>query len=188
MIGSRKIYQVLNSFGVEYVVIGGMAETLQGLVIKTDDVDVCPASNEENLTRLAEALVKLEAKEWDPHKGEQIAHDWTPELLRADTLWMLRTPHGPLDLLFDPVGTNGYASLGQDAEVKKVGRIEVPVASIESIIDMREATGRPRDRERLLLLYRLREIIRRREEGRPDAAVRRVMDAHDDALKRLGEE
>lgn len=162
MIGSRKIYQTLNSFGVEYVVIGGMAQTLQGLVIKTDDVDICPASDEENLTRLAQALVRLEATEWDPHKGEEVARDWTPELLRANTLWILRTPYGPLDLLFDPAGTDGYASLSQDADVKKVGRMEVPVASIVSIIDMKEASRRPKDREHLLLLYRLRDMVAKR--------------------------
>ena len=170
MIGSRKIYQILNSFGVEYVVIGGMAQTLQGLVIKTDDVDICPASGEENLARLAEALDKLEATEWDPHKGEEVARDWSPELLRVDTLWILRTKHGPLDLLFNPAGTDGYSSLSQDADVKNVGRMEVPVASIESIIDMKEAARRPKDREHLLLLYRLRDMLDKREEGSGGAA------------------
>ena len=165
VIGSRKIYRTLSSFGVQYVVIGGMAQTLQGLVIKTDDVDICPASTEENLTRLADALVELEAKEWDPHKGEEVAHDWDPELLRGDNLWILRTPYGPLDLLFHPAGTDGYTSLSEDADVKKVGRTEVPVASIESIIEMKEATRRPRDREHLLLLYRLRDKIHKRDEG-----------------------
>ena len=163
VIGSRKIYQVLNSLGVEYVVIGGMAQTLQGLVIKTDDVDICPARDEDNLTRLAQALVKLEATEWDPHKGEEVDRVWTPELLRVDTLWILRTQHGPLDLLFEPAGTDGYASLSQDADVKKVGRMEVPVASIESIIEMKEAARRPKDREHLLLLYRLRDMMDKRE-------------------------
>jgi hypothetical protein len=164
MIGSREIYKVLNSLGVEYVVIGGMAQTLQGLVIKTDDVDICPASNDENLTRLAEALGKLEAAEWDPHKGEEVARAWSPEVLRSDNLWILRTSQGPLDLLFDPAGTDGYESLSQDADVKKVGDLEVPVASIDSIIDMKEAARRPKDRDHLLLLYRLREMLDKREQ------------------------
>lgn len=168
MIGSREIYRVLNSYGVEYVVIGGMAQTLQGLVIKTDDVDICPASDEENLARLAEALDKLKAAEWDPHKGEEVARVWTPEVLRADTLWILRTSHGPLDLLFAPAGTDGYGSLSHDADVKRVGDMEVPVASIESIIEMKEASRRPKDREHLLLLYRLRDLMDKSEEA-PDS-------------------
>lgn len=175
VIGSREIFRTLNSFDVEYVAIGGMAIALQGLVLKTDDVDICPASSSENLTRLVAALVELEAKEWDPHRGEVVDHDWSPDLLSSDSLWILRTKHGALDLLFNPLGTDGYGSLSQDADVMKAGRVEVPVASLNSIIDMKEASPRPKDREQLVYLYRLRKIRQREmlelEGSEPDISL-----------------
>lgn len=161
MIGAREILRTLNSFAVEYVVIGGLAQALHGLVIKTDDIDICPAPSLENLARLASALTEMDAREWDPHKGEVVERQWSAEMLEVDRLGILHTRYGPLDLLFNPAGTNGYDTLSQDADVKTAAGTEVPVASIGSIIEMKEAVGRPKDREHLLLLYRLRKLMNR---------------------------
>lgn len=159
MIGARDILQTLNASGVRYVVVGGLAQTFQGLNIKTDDLDVCPADDADNLERLASALTDMGAREWDPHKGEAVERQWTAQMLEVDHLWILHTRYGPLDLLFKPAGTRGYQSLSQDALVKAVGAIEVPVASIDALIEMKESAGRPKDREHLSLLYRLRRIL-----------------------------
>ena len=156
MIGARDIFRALNSFDVEYVVIGGIAQTLRGVVIRTDDVDVCPGRSPENLARLARALTEIDAREWDPHKGEEVDRDWNGEMLSVDNLWILRTKYGGLDLLFKPAGSEGYESLSRDADVMGVGDLEVPVASVDALIDMKEAAGRPKDREHLSFLYRLR--------------------------------
>ena len=38
---------------VRYVVIGGLAAVLQGSPVFTQDVDICPARDRDNLERLA---------------------------------------------------------------------------------------------------------------------------------------
>lgn len=156
MIGARDIFKGLNSFDVEYVVIGGIAQTLRGVVIRTDDVDICPRANSQNLARLAQALTDMHAREWDPHKGEEVDRAWSVEMLQVDNLWILRTKYGGLDLLFKPAGSTGYDSLSQDADLMEVGGLEIPVASVDALIEMKEAAGRPKDREHLSFLYRLR--------------------------------
>ena len=158
MIGAREIFKTLNSFDVRYVVIGGMAQTLQGAVIKTDDVDVCPDSATDNVARLADALTEMGAREWDPHKGEDVERLWDPEMLRSDRVWILRTRYGPLDVLFSPAGSGGYENLSADADVMDVAGLEVPVVSVDALIEMKEAAGRPKDREHLSFLYRLRRL------------------------------
>ena len=47
---------------VDYVLIGGLAATLHGSPLRTGDADICPASDAENLERLAVALIEMEAK------------------------------------------------------------------------------------------------------------------------------
>ena len=158
MTGAPEIFRILDSFDVEYVVIGGIAQTLRGIVIRTDDVDICPARSSNNLARLARALTELEAREWDPHKGEDVDRAWSVEMLQVDHLWILRTKHGALDLLFNPAGSDGYDGLSQDADIMEVGGIEVPVVAVDALIEMKEATGRPKDREHLSFLYRLRRM------------------------------
>ena len=39
-----------------------------------------------------------------------------------------------------------------------VAGTEVPVVSVDSLIEMKEAAGRPKDREHLSFLYRLRRL------------------------------
>jgi len=53
---------VLEDDRVQYVVIGGLAAVLHGSPVLTQDLDVCPSREPENLERLARSLGKLGAK------------------------------------------------------------------------------------------------------------------------------
>lgn len=90
--------------GVEYIVIGGMAEVLHGGLSATFDVDVCYSRSPENLSRLARALAEL-------HPRLRGAPADLPFRLDAKTLEMgsnfaFDTDVGPLDLLgwVEPLG------------------------------------------------------------------------------------
>jgi hypothetical protein len=56
------ILDALDRHGVEYVLVGGLAARLHGSPLLTDDLDITPASDRENLERLANALRELEAR------------------------------------------------------------------------------------------------------------------------------
>ena len=56
------LLKVLRDQGVEFVVIGGFAVILHGVERATKDVDVVPEQSRENLARLWDALVELEAR------------------------------------------------------------------------------------------------------------------------------
>ena len=159
MIGARSILEAFNRHGCRYVVIGMLGATFQGSPLRTDDLDVCPDGSEENLERLAHALSEIEAREWDPHKGEVVERPWSAETLKVDSLWILRTAYGHLDLLFEPAGTGGYEDLERDAVIVEVDDLQITVASIESIIRMKEAAGREKDLGQLPTLRRLAERI-----------------------------
>ena len=157
--GAVAILDSLSRADVRFVVIGMLAATLQGSPMRTDDIDICPETSPPNLEALAGVLNELRAKEWDPHEGEAVDRDWSAELLQADQLWILRTEHGPLDLLFRPRGTDGYRELAQDAVVIDLEGLQVPAASLRAIIRMKEATGREKDLMQLPSLRRLLEKL-----------------------------
>ncbi|MGH2806274.1 MAG: hypothetical protein ACRDKT_03265 [Actinomycetota bacterium] len=142
---------------VQFVVIGGVAGTLHGSPYLTSDLDICVADDRRNLERLAAALEEMEAKEWDDRKGAGREVEWSVETLRFDETWLLMTNLGPLDILFQPAGTEGYRDLAKLAVHYEIEGGPIAVAHIEDLIRMKEAAGRERDREQLPTLRKLAE-------------------------------
>ena len=140
------------------MLIGGLAATIHGSPLRTDDVDVCPRHAGPNLRKLATALKSLDAKEYDPHKGELVDRDWDEATLAAYPTRILGTASGRLDLVFEPDGTKGYEDLVRAAVEFDVGDVRVRVASLEDVVRSKEAANRPRDREQLPTLRRLLDL------------------------------
>lgn len=152
---AEDILAALQRHGVRYVLIGALAATIHGSPLRTDDIDLCPAKSDDNLLKLSDCLVELDAKEWDPHKGEPVVRDWSVETLRSDKLWLLVCRSGNLDLVFDPAGTGGYDDLERSSILFEVGVVKVAVASLRDIIRSKEAVGREKDKAQLPTLERL---------------------------------
>jgi len=156
-IDPEALLEELTRHGVRFLIIGGIAGTLHGSPYPTDDLDICPQDGEKNLERLARCLEELEAKEWDPRKEIEVRFEWTPETLKVDKTWILRTEYGHLDILFEPSGTQGYRDLSRDKVQYELGAFTVDVVSVEGLIRMKEAAGRERDLEQLPTLRKLME-------------------------------
>lgn len=145
----------LERHGVKYVLLGGLAATLHGSPILTDDVDIAPERQAQNLERLAAMLTELRAMT----RGGGDPRAWTPDLsatgLARGSVHRLQTRVGPLDLLFEPTGTSGYEDLRQQAEPVRLGETTVLVASLSDVIRSKEAAGRTDDRTTVATLRRL---------------------------------
>ncbi|MGN6814693.1 MAG: hypothetical protein ACTHK3_01235 [Solirubrobacterales bacterium] len=57
----RSLLEALNAEGIRFVVIGGVAVGAHGYVRGTEDLDLVPDPDPENLNRLTEALTKLDS-------------------------------------------------------------------------------------------------------------------------------
>ncbi len=158
VLGAERILRALADHDVEHVLIGALAATIHGSPLRTGDVDVCPRPTARNLRNLATALRALEAREYDPHKGELVERTWDEATLASDSTWILETASGRLDLVFEPAGTHGYEDLVCGAGDFDIHGVRVRVASLEDVIRSKEATNRPRDREQLPTLRRLLEL------------------------------
>jgi hypothetical protein len=99
--------RALVDYGVEFVVIGGVAARLHDTGHATVDIDICPSSVGENLERLAEALRSIDARLRVEGMSEGIPFDPHPQQLRQVATLTLVTTHGPADLCFAPAGFPG---------------------------------------------------------------------------------
>jgi hypothetical protein len=159
-----KILRVLERHGVRYVLIGAAAARIAGAPVVTEDVDVTPATNRENLERLAAALRELGARLRGSAEPEGVPFPVDAEMLMRAEIWTLTTSAGDLDVCFTPAGTRGYDDLRREASRERLGRgLIVTVASLRDVIRSKEAAGRDKDLAQLPLLRRTLEQIRERE-------------------------
>jgi hypothetical protein len=154
--------KTLTKHGVRFVVIGGIGARLRGSTTITNDLDVCYARDDENLARLAAALQELNAR----LRGveEDVPFILDAESLKKGDHFPFETDIGSLDILGTSAGVDGFEALyraGSDMEVRGV---TVRVASIDDLIRMKRAAGRPKDRVELEILGALREELEARGE------------------------
>jgi hypothetical protein len=142
---------------VRFVLIGGYAGALRGSPVITGDVDICYEREDPNLERLAEALRALDAH----LRGAppDVPFQLDARTLRAGDHFTFSTSAGALDILGTPSGAEGFADLDADATDEEVDGLTVRVASLDDLISMKRAAGRPKDLIALEWLSAVRDEI-----------------------------
>ncbi|MBA3366441.1 MAG: hypothetical protein H0U03_11790 [Actinobacteria bacterium] len=141
----KAILRALVDREVDFVLIGGLAGMARGSAYPSFDVDIAYERGTENLERLASALQDLQAT----LRG---APPDLPFVIDAKTLangahFTFQTPFGSLDILTDPDGAPPYVHLRRAAgEPVELEGERVLVASLDHLIAMKEAAGRPKDK------------------------------------------
>ena len=154
------VLRVFADFQVRYVLIGGLAAAAHGSPSITNDLDVCHDRDFNNLERLAGALTQINAR----LRG--VTED-VPFLLDAKTLrtgdsFSFMTDFGDVDCLGTPAGTAGFDALLRNAVEKEIGGLRVLVASVEDLIRMKRAAGRPQDLKEVEILGAIRDMTSER--------------------------
>lgn len=128
---------------VDFVVIGGVAVVLQALPRFTKDLDIVYAPAPENLERLADVLADVHARLRGIADDVPFVAD--ARTLRQTQILTLETDEGGLDLLLAPDGAPPYPRLRERATSFEIDGVRFRVASIEDLIAMKLAAGRPQD-------------------------------------------
>jgi hypothetical protein len=147
---------------VRFVVVGGVAAILAGAILNTRDVDVVCALDEDNLTRLAALLARLDAVYRDP-AGRRI--EPTMERLRTQRVNLLSTDLGDLDVLHEIGNAWRYETLVPWSRWEEVEDMRVLVLGLGRLIEAKEIANRPKDRAALFVLRHTLEM--RKQRGLP---------------------
>lgn len=149
------VIRLLGRHRVRYVLIGGLAAITHGAPLITRDIDLCYARDDVNLRRLAKALFEAHAELRGADPGLPVRPD--AKMLKAGDSFTFTTDVGWLDVLGTPPGTAGYEDLARTADPFDLFGHRVLVASVEDLIRMKRAAGRPKDLLMLEELGALRE-------------------------------
>jgi hypothetical protein len=155
-----QILQVLDQHKVKFVIIGGIAGRLWGSTTVTNDLDICYARDHENLEALASALKDLKVKLRGADRDLPFITD--ARTLKMGDSFTFTTIAGNLDCLGTPAGSGGYEALARTATKMDVGGVTVLVTSLEDLIQMKRAAGRPKDLIEVEVLAAVREETERR--------------------------
>ena len=141
---------------VDFVLIGGLAATLQGAELPTLDIDISYDQSRENLEHLAAALqtmdVRLRGAEDVPIRIDAV-------FLRNGAIWTFTSPFGDIDCLASPTGAPSYDQLRARADDAVLGPYRVKVANLDDLIAMKRTTSRNKDILKLAELIELRKLI-----------------------------
>lgn len=124
---------------VDYVLIGGLALNLQGIVRTTEDIDLFLRPDEENVERAKRALRRV----WDDPAVEEIT---AADLLGEYPVVRYVPPND--DVIVDLLTRIGTAVRFEDleAETKTYEGVPVQVATPATLVRLKRDTVRPQDR------------------------------------------
>ncbi|MDQ3097298.1 MAG: nucleotidyltransferase [Chloroflexota bacterium] len=160
LLRADSILGALVDAGVDFVVIGGLAAQVHGSPSLTGDVGICHSLDRANLDRLELALGHLSAIRRNLPDAVRAPVD--AHALRAGDVFTLTTRDGDLDLLAHPDPGLDFETLARSASTVEILGVPVRVASLDDLMAMKRAAGRPKDRVDLEILGALREEIDRR--------------------------
>ena len=160
------IIDALTDAGVDFVVIGGLAGTLQGSSYPTYDLDVAYSREQANMKRMVRALEPLEVTLSNAPSDLPFVMD---EVTIANgSNFTFDTRFGRFDILGHVPGIAGFDELREHSQVARLDGREVRIASIDHLIAMKRAANRTKDKlmvEEYLVIADEQERARRRGDG-----------------------
>ena len=140
----RALLEALHSHDISFIVIGGVAVGAHGFIRGTEDLDLVPESDPDNLQRLAVVLEELDAtlptvddRPFDPARDAGV--------IRRGGNVTASTRLGALDVVQRAQGVPSYAQLAEDAVESELLGVPVRVCSLRRLREMKRAQSRTQD-------------------------------------------
>ncbi len=151
------LLRALTDGDVRFIVVGGIAAVAQGAPFTTFDVDIVHERSPENVLRLLGVLSRIGATYVRPSGTPPILP--REKLLLGEGHHILTTLHGRLDVLGRIEGGRGYDELLPHTVESRIGAAAVRLLSLETILEIKRASSRPKDQAIVPLLE---AVLRRR--------------------------
>jgi hypothetical protein len=144
--------------GIELIVVGGAAAVIHGAPIATQDLDIVPRLGADDEARLLAVLGALDTRFRPVRPGRDISPG--PEHFAARGQLNLVTKFGPLDVLCRLHDGRGYEELAPHSQLIIDGALRIRVIDLDTLIGIKQSTGRARDALVVPILVALRDRSR----------------------------
>jgi hypothetical protein len=144
---------------IDFIIVGGAAATAYGSARLTLDLDIVYSRDNLNLERIVRALEPIQPYLRGAPPG--LPFEWSVQTLKKGLNFTLITTLGALDLLGEIVGGGGYEDLKPETIQIELAGVECSCLSLERLIEVKRAAGRPKDLE---AIAELQQILEERQE------------------------
>lgn len=148
---------------VEFIIIIGIAGGLHGAARATYDVDIVYRRDPANLGRLVAGLAPFAP--YLRGAPPALPFRWDVDTLTRGLNFTLTTTVGDIDLLGEVIGGGGYDDLLSDSIEIALFGVKCRTVTLEKLIALKRAAGRPRDFDAIAELELLLDEQRRGAEG-----------------------
>ena len=149
------LLRALQEHQVPLIVVGGAAAVIHGAPVTTQDLDIVPRLDPGDEDRLLALLERLDARFRPVLPGRDVMPG--PEHLAARGQLNLITNLGPLDVLCRLHDHRGYDELFAHSREVVDGDLRVRVLDLDTLITIKQSTGRARDAMVVPILIALRD-------------------------------
>ncbi len=157
------VFRELNSNDVRYLVVGGTAIVLHGIVRLTADLDIMVDMSKENIMRLVSSMENLGYKPRVPVDARELADaqkrkSWVEEKnMKVFSFLDSKNQLHIVDVLVkEPIG---FEEAYDRKIIVEAAGIPIPVVSLEDLIRLKEIPKREKDLDDLKSLKKLRDEI-----------------------------
>lgn len=155
-----ELLRALSEAQVRYVLVGGIAIQLHGYMRATFDVDLVLAMDDANLARFIDVASRLGLRPSIPVPLDSLRNaaqieQWHRE--KGMLAFALREPQvggGVVDVLVRPVVP--FEQLQQNAVMGELSGRQVPIASIDDLLEMKRHANRDKDRLDIAALEKIK--------------------------------
>jgi diphthamide synthase (EF-2-diphthine--ammonia ligase) len=154
------IFRQLNRNKVDYVVVGGVALVLHGIVRLTADLDLMLSLDGKNLHKFISLMTALGFRPRVPVKAESLADPsmrlyWHEEKqMEVFSFYHPKQAIGLVDVFIkEPIP---FDEVNAEAVRIRAGSLSIPVASLDHLMVMKKISARKQDKEDIEAIKRLK--------------------------------
>lgn len=151
-------WRAINSFGVRYIMVGGVATNLNGYQRTTDDIEVWIEDTVENRRKFRFAFKEYSSIDYFMLDDMQIIPGWTHFNLNNGMR---------LDLMLAVKGLEKFSfdecfDLASKADIEGV---TVPFLQLNQLIDSKKAANRHKDQIDVIYLEKIKQLLEEHNKG-----------------------
>ncbi|MBI3995327.1 MAG: nucleotidyltransferase [Nitrospirae bacterium] len=158
----EKVFRKLHENGVRFVVVGGVALVLHGVVRLTVDLDLMVEMSRDNLTRFITAMQDMGYRPKPPVKAEEFIDpakrkSWKEEKgMRVFSFFHPKEPGRLIDVFVDePIK---FTEVERNKKIVKTENLQIPIVSLDHLKKLKLIAGRPQDLADIEALETLEEM------------------------------
>ena|SRR3989338_1124132 len=160
----ESVFRALNRNRVKYVVAGGMAVVLHGVVRLTVDLDIIVSLIPANVARFASAMEELGYRPKVPVKAIEFADpkkrlSWIKDKgMKVFSFYNPKKVGELIDVFVnEPIP---YKDLNKEKKIVSAGKIRIPIVSIKHLKKLKRIAGREQDLADIRSLENLEGLIK----------------------------